>query len=436
MRMKRQLDVVSPVTPDPGETGPAPARPPARPARGRSRYRWPLWLALAALLAAAGWYWQGRSDATVAAPATAPAVRGSVEESVLAIGTLKPDGLVAVGAQVSGRITRLAVALGDRVTAGDVVAEIDPATRTNDLRTTEASLAGARADRAELDARLALAERTLERQQRLATAKTISEADLDTADNAVAVLRAQIAAMDARIAAAEVAVENARVNLGYTRVTAPIDGTVLAVVAQQGQTVLATQSTPTIVILGELGTMTVHADVSEADVVKVAPGQEAWFSILGEPERRYPATLTAIAPAPETITDDTSLGLTGSSSGASSSSSTQAIYYDAVFRVPNAEGRLRTYMTAEVHIILDRAEDVLTIPAVALGARGDDGTHLVRVLEPSGQIVERRVTVGLNDRVTAEIRSGLDEGDEVVLGGNATGASAVREPRMPRPMGL
>ncbi|MFG1401537.1 efflux RND transporter periplasmic adaptor subunit [Xanthobacter sediminis] len=372
---------------------------------------------------------------------TAPVARGTIEKTVLATGTLKPAKLVAVGAQVSGRITAVKVRLGDRVRQGDPVAEIDSVPQQNALRTAEAALAAAKAQKQEKEASLVLAEQTLARQKKLVLQTAVSQADFESAQAEVATTRAQIAALAAQIAEAEVAVDTARVNLGYTRITAPMDGTVLYIVSQEGQTVNAAQTAPTIIILGDLETMMVRAEISEADVVNVKAGQKLYFNIIGDPDRRYEATLEFIEPAPESITGDSAVSTTSSStskSSSSSSTSSSAIYYNGIFYVPNPEGRLRTYMTAEVHIILGQARDVLTIPSAALGARARDGSYTVRVLGADGQVADRAVEIGLNNKNRAEVKSGLKEGEKVVTGQLGPGAAAPSAARRmpPPPMGL
>ena len=376
-----------------------------------------------ALAGGAGYYaWQRYFTAEPPRLLTAKVARGDVEETVLASGMLKPSRLVAVGAQVSGRITSVAVRLGQQVRAGDLIAEIDSVTQENALKIAEAALASARAQRREREVTLALNEQTLERYRQMLERRAVPQAEYDTAAAAVTTTRAQIEALDAQIAQAEVGIRTAEANLGYTRITAPIDGTVLSVVSQEGQTVNANQSTPTIVILGQLDTMTVRAEISEADIVKVRQGQDLWFTILGEPQRRYEAVLHSIEPAPESIRSDSSIA--SATTAASSSSSAGAIYYNGVFDVPNPEGRLRTYMTAQVHIVLGRAAGVLTIPAAALGAGDAEGRYGVRVLGPDGQVERRTVTIGLNDKVTAEVVEGLAEGDVVVTGQAAAGGAS------------
>ena len=371
---------------------------------------------------------------------TSAVTRGDIEETVLATGILKPVRLVAVGAQVSGRVTAVKVALGETIRKGDLIAEIDSLTQESSLRTAEADLANIRAQRAEKEATLVNALSTLQRQTKMVAQKATSQADYEAAIADVATTKAQIAALDAQITAAEAAIETAKVNLGYTRIIAPIDGTVLAIVTQEGQTVNAAQSAPTIVILGQLDTMTVRAEISEADIVKVKPGQSLYFTIVGDPDHRYEATLGSIEPAPESIKSDSSFSSstsTSSTSSSSSSSSSEAIYYIGVFDVPNVDGRLRTYMTAEVHILLGAAKGALTIPAAALGGRQADGSYTVRVVEGNGAVAVRAVEVGLNDKVTAEIRSGLSEGERVVTG-QLSSAPAAGAPRSggPPPMGL
>lgn len=389
------------------------------------------------VLAAGAWLWWRGSTTADTTFMAANAARGDIEETVLATGTLKPVRLVAVGAQVSGRITSIKVALGQSVKSGDPVAEIDSATQENNLRTADAALADVRAQLVEKQATLVLNQQSLTRQQEMVTKNAVSRADYESAVAALAVTEAQISALDAQIKQATVAVETAQVNVGYTRITAPIDGTVLSIVSQEGQTVNATQSTPTIVILGQLETMTVRTEISEVDVTRVRPGLPVYFTVLGDPSHRYDAVLEFIEPAPESIRSDSSFSSSSSSSSTSSSSS-EAIYYNGVFNVPNAEGKLRTYMTAEVHIVLGTAKDVLVIPAAALGAKDPDGRQTVRILGKDGKTEERKVEIGLNDKVNAEVRSGLAEGDRVVTGeiADSDTATSGQGGGGPPPMGL
>jgi len=352
-----------------------------------------------------------------------PVQRGDIEQVVEATGTLKPSRLVSVGAQVSGRIETLHVKLGDRVKAGDLIAEIDSRTQRNALQSAQAAQRSARANRDALAADLRQYQLTLQRQQALVARQLVARADYDAARTKVDATREQVAALDGEVVQRQTDVDVAQTNLGYTRITAPTDGTVLAVVARQGQTVNAVQSAPTIVMLGNQDVMTVYAEISEADVVHTALGQEAYFTILGDSGRRYSSTLRDIAPAPESITNEDTSGF--AAPGASAGASRTAMYYNGQFDVDNADGRLRSYMTAQVRIVLGRAKGVLTIPSAALGARSADGSYSVHVRGADGRPAARRITTGLDDQINVEVRSGLQQGEQVVLAQTADAPAAM-----------
>ena len=380
------------------------------------------------VIAAAGggyYYWQTRQQA--AAPAIVPpsvaAVVGDVEEAVLASGTLEPVRQVSVGAQVTGRIVSLKVKLGQTVAQGDLIAEIDGVNQQNALRSAEADLAALSAQRDERRASLAYAESVLTRQQRMVEQNAVSRDAFENAQMTVRTARAQIAALDAQIASGQVKVETARVNLGYTRITAPSAGTVLAIVTLEGQTVNAVQTIPTIVVLGDVSTMTVKARISEADVLRVKSGQEVYFSVLGAPERRFPGRIGFVEPAPDTLkTQNTT---SSASAGTSTSSTTSAVYYNALFEVPNPDGALLTSMTAQVTVVVGRARGVVTVPSAAVRQRGP--ARIVEVLGADGRTSPRKVEIGLDNRIVAEIRSGLEAGERVVTA-RATGAPTATRP--------
>lgn len=391
-------------------------------------------LLLPALLVAGigGYYlWQARQPApaeTVSLP-TVEATIGNVEEAVLASGALEPIRQVSVGSQATGRVVSLKVKLGDSVKAGDLIAEIDSVTQQNTLRSTEADLAALKAQRAERTASLAYAEAVLARQKQMVGQNAVSRDAYENAQMTVSTTQAQIEALDAQIISGQVKVETARANLGYTRITAPSAGTVLALVAQEGQTVNAVQSAPTVVVLGDVSTMTVKAKISEADVLRVKAGQEVYFSVLGAPEQRFPGRISFVEPAPDTLkTQNTTSSAAASSS--SSASSTSAVYYNAWFEVPNPDGRLLTSMTAQVTVIVGRAQNVVTVPSTAVRRRGPNA--FVDVLGEDGKPVARKVTVGLDNKIVAEITSGLKAGERVVTTRSAGGPDATRQTRRPR----
>jgi macrolide-specific efflux system membrane fusion protein len=347
---------------------------------------------------------------------TAKAVVKDLEDTVLATGELKAFNLVSVGAQASGQVKSLKVALGDKVKKGQLIAEIDSLTQQNALKTAEASLRDAQAQRLAKEATLRQAEAALKRKQLLAKEDAGSKQDYEDALAARDVAREEIKALGAQIDKARVEVATAQVNLGYTKITAPMDGVVVAIITKQGQTVNAAQSAPTIIMLAQLDVMTVEAEISEADVVRVKPGQQVYFTILGEPDRRYDATLRAIEPAPESIkNDDTASSSTSGGSSSSSSSSSSAVYYNGLFDVPNPDGKLRISMTAQCTIVLSRVKDAVCVPATALGPKDREGRYLVRVLGQDGRPLDRQVRVGINDGTQAQILEGVQAGEQVII---------------------
>ncbi|EJF82776.1 efflux transporter, RND family, MFP subunit [Bartonella elizabethae Re6043vi] len=344
---------------------------------------------------------------------TAVVKRGDIEESVLASGIVRPYRLVAVGARATGRVVSMRVFPGSTVKEGDLLAEIDPTDQENDLKRKKAALAHYHANLMEQEAYLSLAQKNLARQKKMIETRAISKANFDDAVTQVKIREAQIAQLRQQIVQAQIDVESAEVNLSYTRITAPSAGTVLATVVEEGQNVNAVQSAPTIVILGDLSKMTVKAQISEADILKVRAGQPLYFTVLGNADRRYEGTLERVEPAPESIRADVSInpGL-----GSSSSLSSAAIYYNGIVHIDNKDNFLRTYMTAQVHIILGRAQNVLLVPSDALRDETKEGKAWVSVLVGENKVVAKQVTVGLNNKVMAEIASGLDEGDVVITG--------------------
>nr|MBF0685427.1 efflux RND transporter periplasmic adaptor subunit [Pseudomonas sp.] len=361
---------------------------------------------------------------------TADVVRGDLENSVLATGTIEAYKLVSVGAQASGQLKSLKVELGEEVSEGQLIAEIDSMTQQNALRNAEAALETVRAQRAAQVASLKQAEKEFQRQKRMLALDASSRQDYEAAEASLGTIRAQIAALDAEIKQATIAVDTAKVNLGYTQITAPMAGTVVAVIAQEGQTLNANQQAPTIIKLAQLDTLTVKAQISEADVIRVRPGQEVYFTILGDPDKRYYATLRSVEPAPESIATETSSSMGGSSS--SSSSTSAAIYYNGLFDVPNPDGTLRISMTAQVYIVLDKATDAVLVPASALRpARDDPRQSTVQVLNGQGEPERRRVKVGINNNIQAQILEGLEPGDRVITGSGQPGQPQ-QQRRMPR----
>lgn len=367
---------------------------------------------------------------------TATASTMDLEDTVLATGTIKALREVSVGAQVSGQIKSLKVVLGQRVRQGELLAEIDPRTQENALEDAQASVSSYQSQLESKQAALLKARQDFARQQQMLGQQATSQESYDSAKAALDGAAADVRQLQAQLQQARISLSTAQLNLGYTRILAPIDGVVVALPVEEGQTVNASQSTPTIVKLAQLDTVTVKAEISEGDVIKVKPGLPVYFTILGEPDRRYQATLRAIDPAPQSYSDSSDSTTTSTTStSTSSSSSSTAIYYYGLFDVPNPQHKLRINMTAQVTVVLKQVQSALAIPANALGVMGKDGRYAVRVLQADGTPQPRQVTIGLNNNVHAQVLSGLRAGERVVVGeAGASGKSS--DHNGPPPMGM
>jgi len=348
----------------------------------------------------------------VQAPAEAPQYltatveRGDIENAVLATGLLEGIKQVDVGAQVSGQLKSLKVKVGDKVKKGQWLAEIDPLVLQNTLRQAQVDEENLQAQKRATQAQLRQTKALFERYRNLQEDASISRQDFETAQSNYEVQQANLLSLDAQIKSAHIQIDTAKVNLTYTRIIAPIDGDVVGIVTQEGQTVIANQLAPILLKLADLDTMTVKAQVSEADVIHIAPGQEVYFTILGE-DKRYYGKLRGTEPAPQNFLETPPAGTPKQNT---------AVFYNALFEVPNPDHRLRISMTAQVRVVLDTAKSVLTIPVAALGARNSDGSYPVRVLDAKGQAQVRTVQVGINNNVKVQINDGLAEGDRVVIG--------------------
>ncbi len=315
------------------------------------------------------------------------------------------------------------VKLGDEVKEGDLVAQIDSLTQQNSLKDAQASLGSLQAQYEAKQAQIKQATYEYKRQKNMLSAKASSRTDYETAEANLAVYKAELKQLDAEIDQAIISVDNAKLDLGYTTIKAPMSGTVVYTAVAEGQTVNSNQTTPTIIEMANLDVMTVKAQISEADVINVHPGQKVYFTILGRPNKRYEATLKAIEPGPTLMDgDDNDLEV----------SDDEAVYYYGLFDVENPNRELRIGMTAQVSIILNKADNALIVPAQVL-IRTPKG-YQVPVLK-NGQIEHRDVKVGINNKVSAEITSGLNDGDEVVLGETKAGSGDSSRRRGP-PMGF
>lgn len=353
-----------------------------------------LWLAAIVLVVIALFWLWGRLNAPVPQYQTLIVRPGELSQSVLATGKLDAVRKVDVGAQVSGQLKTLSVSIGDKVKKDQLLGVIDPEQAENQIKEVNATLMELRAQRRQAEAERKLASVTLGRQQQLEKSHLVSRQDLDSAATQLAVKEAQTGTIDAQIQRNQATLDTAKANLDYTRIVAPMAGEVTEITTLQGQTVIAAQQAPNILTLADMSTMLVKAQVSEADVIHLKPGQKAWFTVLGDPDTRYEGKLKDILPTPTKVNE--------------------AIFYHARFEVPNPQGVLRLEMTAQVHIQLSGVKNVLTVPLAALGDPVGDNRYKVKLLR-NGDVREREITLGMRNDTDAEVTKGLEAGDEVII---------------------
>ena len=362
------------------------------------------------------WYYQNKASTTISSNEIQriTVTRGDIESLVTAQGTLEPKDYVDVGAQVSGLITKMHVEIGDRVEIGDLIAEIDPEVYEAQVRADEAKIKQLEAQKAEQEALIKQAQWKYERNVKLYEDKAVSKEVLEDAEITLEVAKASLLSLEAQLEEAVSGLEGDQTNLGYTTIYSPMRGSVVDESVQEGQTINANQTTPTIVQVADLETMTAKAEVAEADVMKLKEGMPAYFTTLGSGERRWSGTVRQILPTPEEIND--------------------VVLYNVLVDVNNKDKSLLPGMTTQMFFILAEAKDALVIPVSALGQPVPDkntdtaSAYKIKALNKNGQPEERIVLISLTDRTQAAIESGLEEDDIVIKTNKATEENQDRGP--------
>lgn len=329
--------------------------------------------------------------------------RQNIQKVVNAAGEVRAIQLVTVGAQVSGKIETLYVTVGQVVKKGDLIAEIDSTTQQNEVDINKAKLNSYEAQLAAAKVSLKIAEKKYKRTQALRKQNAASAEDLEDAEDAYETAKSKVTELDSTIKETEISLSTAETNLGYTKITAPLDGTIVSVPVKQGQTINAAMDTPTIVQLADLSQMEILIEISEGDISNIKPGVKVTYSILGDLNNIYETTLKSIDPGLTLLTNNEYTEVVGSD---------EAIYYYGRLVVPNDRGVLRIGMTTQNVIYEDSAEDVLMVPATAIKNEGQG--KFVEILTKNG-VEKRSVVTGVSDGLNIEVKSGVKEGEEAVL---------------------
>lgn len=338
-----------------------------------------------------------------------------ISQTIEAIGKVYAKDQVDVGAQVSGQIIKLYVDVGTHVKQGDLIAQIDKDKQQNDLDITKAQLESARANLESKKVALEIASKQYQREQKLYAAKASSLENLETQKNNYYTLKASVADLNAQVVQLEITLKNAQKDLDYTTITAPMDGVVINVAVDEGQTVNANQNTPTLVRIANLNEMEVKMEIAEADVSKIKVGTSLDFSLLNDPQKTYKATIASIDPADTEVSDSST---STSSSNSNSSSSSNAIYYYAKFYVPNKNNFLRIGMSIQNEIVVASAKAVLAVPTYAI--KSDAKGYYVEILE-NQKAVKKYVKLGIKDSLNTQILEGVSENEDLIVSSSADG---------------
>lgn len=386
------------------------------------------WFVIAGIiLIGSGWYYYHQTQKTAESGSAAVFVSvetGDIEDVVTAQGTLEPKDYVDVGAQVSGQLETLHMDIGDTVKTGDLIAEIDAQVFKSQVAGDEARLKTMQAQKLQTEAEIRQAEQKLTRNKKLIANSAISQEVYDDSQTALDIIKAQLMSLDAQIEEAQSTLEGNKVKLNYTKIYAPMDGTVVSLSAKEGQTLNANQTTPIIVQIANLDVMTVKAQVAEADINKIESGMPIYFTTLGSQNRRWQGAVRQVLPTPEIVND--------------------VVLYNVLVDVGNDDGKLMSGMTTQMFFVLGKAENVPVIPATALirraandnpGQSEEKGTPYIVRVQSGGGVKEQVVWIGLSDRSHAQVLSGLNPGDKVALPAGqgesqARGSGRMRMPRL------
>ena len=390
------------------------------PATSRWRNKWAIGGLLAlAVIAAVGAVWWLSSAGGNVRYATAPVTRGAVTRAVVATGTVNPVLTIIVGSYVSGTIQEVQCDYNTEVKNGQVCATIDPRPYQTVVDQNKANLGVAQAQLEKDKANLSYAQVTYDRNVRLAQTNAVSKDAVDSAKSALYQAQAQIGVDQATIELRQAQLEAAEVNLGYTKIVSPVNGTVVARNVTIGQTVAASFQTPTLFLIAtDLTKMQVDTNVSESDIGGIKDGNKAYFTVDAFPNRNFQGTVSQVRQSPQTLQN--------------------VVTYDVVVSVDNDDLALKPGMTAASRIVTDERKGVLRVPSQALrflpagvttrasGRPAGASAPGSQAVAPSnqgavyvlrdGKPVKVPVTVGLDDDSHAEIVKGdLKPGERVII---------------------
>ncbi|EFJ3039749.1 efflux RND transporter periplasmic adaptor subunit [Escherichia coli] len=330
--------------------------------------------------------------------------QGDISNEIVSSGYVYPSQIVKVGAQVDGQIKKILVKEGDFVTKGDILVEVDPAIQKSDLKNKEAQLSNARLLLEAEKIKLYQYKKIFERQRKLKKDGSGIPLDYDEAKSNLEMQFKNVEASKATVLQAETSVESAVTNLEYTTITAPSNGKVISIISSEGQTLVSSQNSPTLLVLANTSIMSIEAQISEADIFKVKKGQHVRFIPSGgESGLVYNGVIESISDVPKDFFSDSS---SQSVLGISSS----PVFYSCKVYINNDKGKLKTGMRGNVYITGDERKKVLTIPTSALTEVSKQGDNYVLKRTEDG-FKKILITTGLRNDDYVEVLNGLKKSD-------------------------
>jgi membrane fusion protein, macrolide-specific efflux system len=379
-----------------------------------------VWAVIALIIASYFAYKHFTKPAVVAAPVLTEAVtKRDISRSITLSGKVQPSVTVDVGTQASGQIEQVHVVVGQRVKRGDLLVTLDPSIARNDVQQAQANVdqTSAQLDAKQID--LEQSRKEAARQQRLFEGDAVTRNELENAQTALRRLETDIRMQTASLNKQAADLAKAKLRLSQTQVFAPREGEVLNIALQAGQTVTATQSTPTLLTLANLDTVNIQAQIAEADVLRIKVGQEAELTSAADRNKTYKAIVKRLQPPAR--------------SSATASRNESVVFYGVTLEAQNTDGKLLSEMSTQALITVAGVKDVLTVPLLAVGERDNNGSFAVQVMSDAdasagvsassnasanskaNKGVERKVRLGMNDTKFVEVVSGLKLGEKVIV---------------------
>jgi HlyD family secretion protein len=377
-----------------------PKPPPPLPASPRYRKTWVIagFLALAVLAAVGIAWWLSSANGTISYT-TAPVTRGAVTRTVTATGTVNPVLTIIVGTYVSGVIQDLSCDYNTQVKRGQICAKIDPRPYQTVVDQNRANLTAAKAQVEKSKVSLTYAQLTYDRMARLGQTDAVSKDSVDNAKNLYDQARAQVGVDEADIALHEAQLATAQVNLDYTNIVSPVDGTVVSRNVTMGQTVAASFQTPTLFLIAtDLTKMQVDTNVSESDIGGVDEGNKATFTVDAFPKRTFEGVVSQVRQSPQTVQN--------------------VVTYDVVIDVDNSDLALKPGMTAATQTIIDQRDNVVRVPNQAI-RYSPGGSPVANNSSRGGKAPQAQVWVLRDEEpVAIPVVAGLDDDNftEIVKG--------------------